>query len=281
MVLQDVGLPTLTQQICGDVVFYTDIELREKANIVIAFSQRLGGVSKPPYQSLNLGLNVGDDPRDVHENRRLFTEAIGLPKDSCGHLVSAVQVHGTHTHVVREGDTHLGTSPVPETDALVTGLSNVPLLLCFADCVPIILVGLGPAPVISVVHSGWRGTLDEIVAQAISTMVREYSISPITIRAYLGPCIGPENFEVSREICSLFTDKFDTLVPTVCSSEQTDDVCRIDLAGAVTQSLTESGVLPCNIVSIGMCSAAAVDYFFSYRAEGGTTGRHGALACIL
>lgn len=267
--------PSLTPRRVGDITLYVDEALERDCGIVVAFSERGGGVSEPPFESLNLGLHVGDDPRSVEANRRRVLAAAGLGEAEIGRLVSAHQVHGTDVLFVDElGD--IPVSPAEATDALATLVRDVPLMLCFADCVPVVLVVPGSPGAVAVVHSGWRGTLADITGKTLSEMVDRYGVNPADVLAYIGPYIGPNNFEVGPDVWGLFEANFGKLTPMFTA----DGAVRFDLADAVRESLSTLGVLGCHIASMGVCTVESVDRFFSYRAEGGTTGRLGALACI-
>jgi copper oxidase (laccase) domain-containing protein len=147
----------------------------------------------------------------------------------------------------------------------------VPLALCFADCVPVILVA--PGPVVAVVHAGWRGALASLPGQAVARVVVEAGCESSQVRAYIGAHIGHCHYQVSAEIMSQFTNAFGTVARARTGG--------LDLDAVVTASLTSAGVDSCNIARLGICTAEATDRFFSYRASGGVTGRHAALACIL
>lgn len=282
-----ISKPSLTRVTCGKISFHTDIDLYEKQGIRIAFTERGGGVSKPPYESLDLGLHVGDDPACVMKNREAVLRALEVGDVARSRLVSAHQVHGTHTAVIGK-DTRVSLEPLPDTDALATDRIDTPLLLCFADCVPVIMVSPRDPRAISVVHSGWRGTLEEISAVAARRMQSSFGVDPRELMVYIGPYIGPKNFQVSLDIASQFAAKFDTLskvafsdsarVPT--PNDTDDGTVSFDLADAIRESLMNLGVLPCNIVSLDVCSVETTKHFYSYRAENGVTGRHGALACM-
>lgn len=279
--------PSLTRITRGGISFHTDVDLYDECGIRIAFTERTGGVSKPPYESLNLGLHVGDNPDHVQENREAVLRALEVGDVACSRLVSARQVHGTHTAVI-ERDTQVSLEPLPDTDALITDRANTPLLLCFADCVPVIMVSPRRPRAVSVVHSGWRGTLEEISAVAARKMQTSFGIEPSELLVYIGPYIGPKNFKVSLDIASQFAAKFDTLskvsfadsARVFAPNDSSDGTVSFDLADAIRESLMKLGVLPCNIVSLDVCSVETTKHFYSYRAENGVTGRHGALACM-
>lgn len=269
------NVPTLTRMTVGAVSAWTDPVLR-RDGILVAFSERTGGASRAPFDSLNLGAHVGDDPRAVTANRRRLLEALGIG-DALPALTMAEQVHGERIELVTSENAGAGSRagevpvPIPAADALLTVAQNTPLLLCFADCVPVILVA--PTPAVSVVHAGWRGALASLPGASVARLAEEAGCRAADVRAYVGPHIGPCHYEVSDEIMSHFVNRFGTFARAESGG--------LDLGAVVVRSLTDSGVDPCNIVCLGACTAEATDRFFSYRAEGGLTGRHGALACIL
>jgi polyphenol oxidase len=243
--------------------------------IVIAFSERTGGVSETPYASLNMAAHVGDDLGAVRENRLRLLEACGLA-DSATRLTMAEQVHGDRIAVVGAPAAGAGAHwdggvlPIPGTDALITAEEGVPLMLCFADCVPVVLVAPGPA--VAVVHAGWRGALAGVVGKAVHELARTARSDPAATIAYIGPHIGPSHYVVSGDIMSQFCNTFGTFARAVSGG--------LDLDAVVTASLVDAGVSPCSIARLGTCTADATDRFFSYRAEDGRTGRHSAFACV-
>ena len=267
--------PILRRHRCDEIAYWTDEALRQ-SGVIVAFSERTGGVSSDPYDSLNLAAHVGDDPHAVDENRMRLLDALGL-----GSIASALtvpeQVHGSEIvrvdgalagHGARASS---GPQPIPSTDAVLTGLPGVPLLLCFADCVPVVLVAPGPA--IAVVHTGWRGALQRLPGLAAVELAAFASCSSGEIRAYVGAHICAGCYRVGAEIMSQFIDVFGTVAQAESEG--------LDLRAIVHASLTDAGVPPCSIASLGACTAEETDRWFSYRAEGGLTGRHGAIACIL
>lgn len=267
-------VPSLGRSRQGDICYWTD-ERQRTRGVTLAFSERTGGASKLPYASLNLAAHVGDDPASVDENRRRFLEALGL-----GHLaqrlVTAEQVHGEQVRLIRPADAGSGAraasgaEPVAATDALITDEHDIPLMLLFADCVPVILVA--PGPVVAVVHAGWRGALAGLPGIAVSRLAAQAGCDPARISAYVGAHIGACHYEVGYEILSQFVNRFGTVARAESGG--------LDLGAVVTRNLTDAGVPSCSIALLGMCTADQTDRFFSYRAEGGLTGRHAALVCI-
>ena len=159
------------------VAIHTDPSLFENAGIGVAFSERNGGVSGVPFDSLDLAGHVGDAPRSVDRNRSILLESIGIAA-LADRLTTAEQVHGTGIAEVTPGIIGSGAlvsggrAAVPGADALWTRERGVPLMLMFADCVPVILARPS-VPAIAVVHAGWRGAAAGIVGAAARDVVRE------------------------------------------------------------------------------------------------------------
>ncbi|MDZ4169084.1 MAG: polyphenol oxidase family protein [Coriobacteriia bacterium] len=268
--------PALVRVENHGVAVWTDPSLLDAAGVLVAFTERGGGVSCGPHASLNLADHVGDDPRAVDENRHRLLESVGLGYGSV-RLVMAEQVHGDRVVTIDAGEYALG-SPVPGCDALVTREPDVALLMCFADCVPVVLVWPGDGeggsrPAVSVVHAGWRGALAGLPGIAVRALCESAERSPAHLRAYVGPHIRACHYVVDESIMSHFVRTFGTFARAESGG--------LDLGAVVSASLTDAGVDPCCIARLGTCTFEATDRFFSYRAEEGLTGRHGALACVL
>lgn len=267
-------VPALESAKSGEIVFFTD-EVLATAGVRLAFSTRSGGVSANPFSSLNLAAHVGDDPSVVDENRARFLHAVGLG-DRRSRLVTAEQVHGQHVEIVTPDDAGRGAfavagrPPVAGTDALITRESGVPLMLFFADCVPVVLVAPGA---VALAHAGWRGALAALPGTTASRLAEFAGCKPSDIAAYVGAHIRACHYAVGAEIMSQFVNTFGPFARAQSGG--------LDLGAVVTASLIDAGVPECNIAGLGLCTAEATDRFFSYRAEAGSTGRHAALVCIL
>ena len=245
---------------------------RRDGVVRFGFTERIGGVSRAPCASLNLGSHVGDDLAAVQENRRRALAALGCA-DDFGRLLVPNQIHGDHVAVVRSSapdELARGRAEIAEgADAIVCMAPHVPVLLCFADCVPVILT-CGDA--FTVVHSGWKGTYARIAAKAARVLLRETGASPERLRAYSGPHILGDEYEVSADLFTMFSEQFDNLKVSVHR--------MLDLSACIRQSLEEVGVFPCEIHDPQLSTGRQNDLFFSYRAEKGLCGRHGAIACV-
>ena len=165
----DLPLPRLVEGRFSNLTAFTDEALFEACGVRIAFIERLGGVSEPPYDSLNLGLHVNDNPESVRENRRRVCEAFGIDPTR---LIVPNQVHGADVAVCENaGDIAETREFAAEgSDAVAVGCDDVAALLCFADCAPVIIVA--PSGKFAVAHCGWRGVVYGAWAPARSYVVK-------------------------------------------------------------------------------------------------------------
>ena len=215
--------------------------------VQVAFTDREGGVSDPPYHSLNLGLFVGDDEGCVWENRIRVAKAAGFDVDD---LALARQVHGADVVTVEQ------PGMAGEADVLVTDQPNRPIAILTADCAPVVLEGPGR---IGVVHAGWRG----VVGGAIEAGVG--AVGEVT-RAWIGPSIHACCYEVGPEVVEAF-ERNDLPVA---------DAAHVDPARGAEVLLRRAGV---SEVFVSEVCTHHDDRYFSFRRDG-TTGRQGAFAWI-
>ena len=272
--------PKLDEGRFASIPVFTDEALFEACGVRIAFTTRAGGVSSGPYDSLNLGSHVDDDAACVARNRALLTAALapGLDASVEEMLVVPRQVHGDKVLTVEGvGSVECVQIAADEgADAIIVAARDVAALLCFADCVPVIIVL--PTGRFAVVHAGWRGVENTITAKTLSEMLdqetqassysREELLSSTNV--YIGPYIHRECFETSEDIHALFTTKFGE----ACSF----DPEHIDLGQALVTQLVRLGVDESRICDLDQCTVCNNDRFFSYRAQDGVAGRHGAFA---
>ena len=261
----------------GGVAVHSDPELLRRHGILVAFSERLGGRSAAPFSSLNLAAHVGDVPSCVDDNRAILMAALGIELLR-ERLTVSEQVHGLVVREVLGAMAGMGAfarpgtpPPVPSTDAMYTLQAETPLMLCFADCVPVVLVASGAIRGVAVVHAGWRGALGRLPADAAVRLAAACGCEVSSLTAYIGPHIGACHYQVGPDVLSQFTDAFGSIAAVQG---------RLDLGAVVSESLNGVGVPVASQVRLRSCTAERTDSFFSYRAEP-LTGRHGALACIL
>ena len=273
--------PELTKGRFASISAYTDEALYAATGVRIAFTTRDGGVSEGPYASLNLGSHVNDDLASVEENRRRVQQAFSCESVP---LIVPNQVHGDEVLELGASDElavplssaeaqRLALQAREGADGLVVNAPNAAALLCYADCVPVIIVS--PTGRFAVVHAGWRGVDNLISVKAVRTMAladepllgadaaSDYSV-------YIGPHIGPECFETGADVHARFVSQFGR----ACAFDRT----HIDLAEGLRIQLEKAGVDRARICDLAKCTVCENGEFFSYRGQGGTCGRHGAFA---
>jgi len=266
---------TLTAESVNGIPVYMSKTLLEKYRILVAFSTRSGGWSGAPYDSLNLAFHVGDDETSVTHNREALCAIFDL--DPSG-LTCAEQVHGCEVAVVDRVAAGAGArsfdGAVRGVDALITDVESVPLALFFADCVPVVIVEPRQR-VVGVAHAGWRGVYLGIAGRMLREMAMGWSLDPRTMVAFVGPSIGGCCYQVGGDLIERFTDRF----PDVDSWLHDD---RLDLPVLVRHQLRQAGIDRSSIFSCDdCCTACHRDALFSYRADGGVTGRQAAVAAVL
>lgn len=234
--------------------------------LVHAVFTRHGGVSRPPYATLNLSRAVGDDPSAVEHNHARIYRALGI---SSSQVAQCHLVHSCVVHVItrQEGGRWLGPA-----DGIATAQPGVMLSMCFADCVPILFHD-PQRRAVGLVHAGWRGTLRNVAAAAVRAMTEELGCAARDITALIGPSIGPCCYEVGAEVVQAFT----TVLPEMAPSLLRRDGRRVhlDLWQANHQQLLAAGVG--QVYDMALCTACLHDLFFSHRGDGGRTGRFGVV----
>jgi len=260
---------------CPDGVrFYTfesfDAVSHGAGGVAHAVYTRQGGVSPAPWDTLNLGGLVGDDPIHVAENRRRIFSSLGRDPRSQHDIWL---VHGRD--VVRADAPRSLETPHVKADALITDRPHVTLLMRFADCVPVLFYD----PVhhaAGVAHAGWQGTVQRVAAAAIEAMQGAYGSNPADILAAIGPSIAAHHYPVGPEVTAAVRQSFG-LDAGALLPEYQGQAC-FDLWAANRLVLEQAGVRQIEIA--GLCTACGVDDWYSHRAERGKTGRFGLLLAL-
>jgi polyphenol oxidase len=232
------------------------------AGVQAAFSGRAGGSSPAPYDSLNLGLGVGDDAAAVQGNRSAVAAACGLPAAS---LTWMRQVHSADVWYAADG---LAEPPGP-VDAIFTDVPGRALCVLIADCVPV-LVADPQARLVGAAHAGREGLVAGVVPALISAMAGA-GASPDRMRALTGPAICGGCYEVPAELQA----RVSAVVPAARCVTTTGS-CGLDIAAGVRDQLAAAGVR--NAAADGRCTRESPG-LFSYRRDG-TTGRMAALVWL-
>jgi YfiH family protein len=259
------------------VHFLSVPEWDARADVVHGFFTRTGGVSPPPYASLNVGPK-GDDTRDhVTENLQRAARALSIPKER---IFCGSQVHGNRIHRVSGGEASLFGSDDPlQGDGLVTAEKGLYLGILTADCVPLLLLDPGRS-VVGAVHAGWRGTEKAIAHKAVRRMCDDFGCEASDILVAIGPAIGPCCYEVGDEVARAFLQK-DPETGSFLLSEGASGRWKLNLGAVNRHQLMKAGIEPRNIASSTLCTSCRQDLFFSVRAETEPTGRQISLIGLL
>jgi YfiH family protein len=231
-----------------------------------AFSTRKNGTSRGPFEGLNLGYSAGDDSEKVSKNREIFLRTLGFgPKDT----ISTQQVHGDHVYVVHEEDRGKGglgdETLIPRTDALITGTPGLPLMMFFADCVPIFLFD-PEVPAIAIVHSGREGTLKGVALQALGRMKKEFGSLPERCFAAIGPsirgCCYAVDDRIMTKVKSLTNDGY-----TMTGLPERPGMYALDLAEVNRILLANAGICPDQIQKAPLCTSCNPSLFYSHQRD--------------
>jgi YfiH family protein len=231
---------------------------------------RLGGVSKPPFDQMNLGLNAGDEPQAVLKNRAILTQQ--LPSQPTW----LRQVHGTEvsTPILRNT---LPLVPIV-ADAIVSDRPGEVLAILTADCMPVLFTSVA-GDVIGAAHAGWKGLSGGVLENTVQAMLSlKPSLTPQEILVWVGPAIGPAAFEVGADVLDAFSDQSET----VLSNAFIPIPGRLGKYWASLEVLAEDRLRSLGILSIaksGLCTYSDPQRFYSYRRDG-VTGRFASLIWI-
>lgn len=269
----------MIQHDTASVAYFTFGLLDALDGVTNIVSTRTGGVSVAPFDSLNLGLHVGDDDKAVAQNRAALCNAVGVDSRS---LVTGEQVHGTHIAIVTESDRGRGSlrwsDSIPQTDGLVTDVPDLPLMVLVADCVVLSFLDPGKG-VIGLAHGGWRGMVGGIGAKMIAVMQQSFGSRPDEIRVGVSPSIGPCCYEVGQEVVAEFISAFGAPAEEWFHAA-TPNATHLNLWKAAEQQMLDAGVRDDHIETAELCTACRTDLFYSHRADAGKTGRCAGLIAL-
>lgn len=225
------------------------------------FSTRNGGVSSGPYESLNVGVAVGDSIDDVMENRSILSGISGIKKS-----LYLSQVHGPEVLVIRKNASAPGDDCV-KADAVITDKPGLMLVIQTADCQAVLLHD-PEKNVVAAVHSGWRGNVLDILGKTVGRMENEFGCDPAGVFAVIGPSLGP--------CCAEFTNYKKELPEKFWEFGNAENF--FDFWAISSLQLRHAGLRTENIDHMGLCTKCG-DLFFSYR-RSNITGRMAGFIAI-
>jgi polyphenol oxidase len=228
----------------------------------VLFTTRRGGHSRGPYASLNLGRLTDDDPGAVRSNREAVESQIGAP------LTFVRQVHGPRVLTVDAHGAEQARHATPEemvrADGQITRERGLAMVALTADCLPVAVAGDG---VVAMVHAGWRGLRDGVIAAGVAAM-RELGANG-SLRAAIGPGAGPCCYEVGDEVAAAFGDE-----PGAVRGQR-----QLDLKAIAGAQLQRAGVG--EVHDLGLCTICSdPSLLFSHRRDHGVTGRQAGIAWL-
>jgi len=232
--------------------------------VAVFTTLRQGGVSRAPFDSLNLAAHVGDAPADVKRNRAKLEQY--LP--SCNNPLWLEQVHGVD--IVTAHDVPAGEVPV--ADGSWTDQPGLPLAVLTADCLPVVFVNRAETK-IAIGHAGWRGLAAGILPELI-----EYLGEPADLRAWIGPGIQRRSFEVGSDVVEAFVKSLGEQALVCFQQGKESEKFQADLPGLAKMNLRCAGVS--DISGGTYCTATQPEQFFSYRRDG-LTGRMATIVALL
>ncbi len=255
----------------NDLAYYQFDNLRYCDGVTHGIFTRRGGISQAPFDSLNVGAMVGDDPEHVEANRRTIAAVAGAQVEDTRTIW---QTHSAKVVVARRDVPQ--EFPPEQADGIITADPGILLMLRFADCVPVIF--FDPVRrVVGLAHAGWRGTVAGIGPATVNAMVTEFRCNPRDIIAGIGPSIGPCCYEVGPEVLAQVNETFIHPEEFILSSVNGSGA-HLDLWKANRHDIKAIGVQKIEVA--GLCTACHTHEFFSHRAEAGRTGRFGAVIML-
>ncbi len=242
------------------------------SNVLAASTTRIGGGSLGAFAGFNLGTHVGDCLEQVEVNRSLLVKHLELPAAP----VWLEQVHGNEVLYVDAVTNDSGTPGIenqpapPVADACWTDQPDIVLAIMTADCLPVLLASRC-GTVVAAIHGGWRGLATGILQKTVAML----PVSANELIAWMGPAIGPVNFEVGNEVREAFVNKSPVFSGCFKASAVDREKCYADIFAIAELSLQEAGVS--NIESDRVCTVSDEHLFFSHRRDNGKSGRMATL----
>ncbi|RIV28225.1 peptidoglycan editing factor PgeF [Alicyclobacillaceae bacterium I2511] len=235
---------------------------------------RKGGVSEKPWDSLNVGFHVEDDPQNVTVNRQRCVEVIGGRLED---WVMAQQVHGHKVARVTSQDRGKGAytaeNAVSGVDGLVCDSPGVTLGILAADCVPVLFYDPRRGAV-GIAHSGWKGTVGHLVREVVSVMKQSFGTDPSDLNVCLGPSIRECCYEVGADVARHVNTEFGSSFLVASPHEpKRPDHFMLSLQNCIRSDLMGCGIPQEKIEDFGECTVCHSDYLFSHRESLGKTGR--------
>ncbi len=247
--------------------------LKYKDNLQHCFTFRHGGVSSDKYNSLNLGLNTGDNIQNVKQN---YISVCNIMNFNYDNLFRGIQTHSDKLIFVTKENCGSVLKDIDiECDGSITNIANIPLVTNSADCMTVLIYD-NTNKYIASIHSGWQGVINGIVVKAINKLINEFNCSSKNLIVCICPSICKNCFEVMNDVKEKFESKFrynDIII------KKDDTHYLIDLQLILKNEILSTGVLDENIHFSGICNKCNVEDFYSFRNDK-VTGRMGCFIML-
>ncbi len=253
-----------------DIQTYEFEHLKNQSDIVHGIFSRTGGASTGPFKSLNIGINSGDDQKTVDKNRDIIRRAMGIKS-----FVFLNQVHKDSIKVLKKDEMALSKKKLFKietytADAIITDIKDVSLVIQVADCQAVMLYDL-KNKVIANIHSGWRGSIKNIIGKTVDKMIFVFGCQPEHIMAGISPSLGP--------CCSEFVNYTDE-IPPVFWTYKNQDKDYFNFWEMSLDQLMEKGLKKENIKNMEICTKCNTERFYSFRGEK-KTGRFASVISMI
>ncbi len=253
----------------GVTLFHSPLLLG--AGAVHGFTGRSGGVSAPPYDSLNLGFNRPEPRANVLANYKRLAEAAGIALEN---MALATFAHGSAVHIVTASDAGAGilAPPLSEADGLASN-SGAALATLHADCLCVLFFD-PESGAYGACHAGWRGVAGRVAVNTLRAM-ESLGARAVSTLSWVGPGICPDCYEVDEPVITAFEK---ALPEAGALAYMPNGKAKLDLARAMAFQLLEAGITPDNLELSGLCTSCDPN-FFSYRRDSGKTGAMAGFIC--
>ena len=251
------------------VVWYEFEHMAKTGLVNHCFSTRIGGISKAPYDTMNLAYHMGDEKEAVNENFKRISAAVGFDSEK---MAMTKQIHKAEVQTLSIDD-----QVDSGMDGLITTAAGLTLVSYYADCVPLLF--LDPTKgVVANTHAGWRGTSLNIAQSTVDKMVSEFGSQREDILVGIGPCISMDCFEVGAEVVDIFKRNLPQLGSHI--KKKNSEKWHFDLTAMNRQLLMEAGILPKNIEVANLCTFSDPEHFFSHRRDNTARGNMVAMIAL-
>ncbi len=254
----------------SDITVHEFDHLKNHNNIIHGIFTKSGGTSRGQFDSLNIGINSGDKKSAIAANRKLILKKMGMKP-----LIFLNQVHGTKIKILKKAENDLfenfqSGKEVYTADGIITDIKDIYLVIQIADCQAVVLYD-HERRVVANIHSGWKGSVKNIIGKCVAKMISEFGCNSDNIIAGISPSLGP--------CCSEFVNyKYE--IPESLWKYKIEDKDYFDFWEMSCDQLMDKGIKRANIENMEICTRCNMDKFYSYRGEK-TTGRFGCVISMI